>query len=935
VKSNRLLARFRYALPFSLLCLGVILLSGSKGCPPKDELVLRGEGLTAEVTIYRDEIGIPHIYGADEGDVAFAQGYVQSVDRFFQMDLFRRSATGTIASLMGPGDNNDYLNYDLEQRSMGYRRVAGLIADELRQRAGHDEEAARFLRVLNRFVDGVNSYLSGMINGSNEVPAQYYYLLSHGPRPGDIPPWTIEDILAFGRLQSAELSYETDDIGLSARLDSYSAAFGTLEKPGIIPGRAGLFADLFRFEPIAKVSILGSRASQSSSRQPWSIPAGRHIRDPLLQKKITRLAGQQRDKRDWGSNNWVISGQYTQSGYPILANDPHLGLTVPATFYMMHLNTKDAGGDLNVMGVGFPGVPGVVAGFNDSITWGITTFEADVTDVYLEKITKNPAGDTVAFDNPSDSPDQGVQQIPIETITETIAVRDPETGGIKQESASYRWVPHHGLLLSEGETEGLSVRWTGFEPSSELESFYRMNRAQNLSDFKAALQLFEIGAQNFVYADVAKNIYYAGQARIPQRSSAALSSATPPYLILPGQGQHEWRGYLPPDAIPHLENPARGYIASANNSPDGAAFDNDPINQSPYLGIYHDLGGRADRIAEMIESRQQSGHLVTPADMAAMQADDMSWTGRKLQPRILAAALANPKGLADAPAVKAALERLKNWDFHTPAAIGTDKARTESLDPAVRSDSIATTIFNLWQNSFLHRSIDDEIQALNSALPDKGVGFISSNGSTPGYRGIIKNLFSPEVTNVGQLLFDDIATPEQESPDEVMLLSLADAVAKAAEIFGTTDQNSWLWGKLHTITFEDLSGVAQFNIPAGDTEDENGFPTGFPRHGDKFGVDASDFSFSAGQGDLPGNRNDFAYSDGPVMRMVVEMIPGKIQAFNVLPAGQSASATSPHYDDQSKLWVENQASPMHFSTPDVRQYETSRIRLIPTKAIGQ
>ncbi|RME52944.1 MAG: hypothetical protein D6795_06090, partial [Deltaproteobacteria bacterium] len=476
--------------------------------------------------------------------------------------------------------------------------------------------------------------------------------------------------------------------------------------------------------------------------------------------------------------------------------------------------------------------------------------------------------------------------------------------------------------------EGVSVRWTGFEPSEEVRAFFEINAARDLDSFKTALSLFEVGAQNFVYADTARNIYYSGHAYIPKRAPAALTPETPPYLILPGQGGHEWVGRLSPEEIPHLENPVRGYIATANNSADGGNFDDDPLNDPVYLGTYFDLGCREGRITELLEAARRQERKLTIEDVAAIQGDTFSCTGFRLVPFILEAV--ERTGPLGDPELEAAVARLADWNFETPAAVSVDPSRRESNDPEVRAASVATTIFNLWQNAFLHRTIDDEIAALNAALPDRQVGFISSSASAPGYRGIYKILVDPAGTNVGDRIFDNLATEEiVETRYDIIVLALRDAVARGTEIFGTADQNEWLWGKLHTITFEDLSGIPQYNVPPGEETDESGFPTGYPRPGDKFAVDASEFSFSAGLGEVPDSRDDFTYGSGPSMRFVVEMIPGHVRAVNILPGGESADLLDPHYDDQADRWVRNETAPMHFYTEDVLRYQRARILFEP------
>ncbi|RME47341.1 MAG: penicillin acylase family protein, partial [Deltaproteobacteria bacterium] len=755
-------ALFRCFLP--LVATPSLLLLLSPACPTRREAVRTD--VSERVEVIYDEFGIPHIYAANEADLYFAQGYVEARDRLFQMDTFRRAVRGELAAMLGP----DFVEDDRDMRRIGLGRLAEALAADIRARAevDQDPEFIEIRMVLERFAAGINAYLEGVFSGRNPLPVEYLGIYGREVTPEDIRPWEMEDILAMSRFGGFSLSYAAgDDVGLLARRRSYVGAFGRPGEPGQLPGRFGFFDDLYCFEPPVKVPIVapGETKVPSPAKRTSMGKYGVEVSDALLEGALAFF--DRIERNSWipmrrggrGSNNWAVSGAHTASGYPLLANDPHLDLVMPTLIYLSHLNTKRAGGEINAVGINFAGIPGVGLGHNETMGWGTTVLDADVTDVYVEIVTRGTGGapDTVRFDDPFDDPDQGPLEVPIEEITETIEIRDPESGQIHTEDDVVRIVPHHGPIIAETEDAAMSVRWAGYTEMHESGAIISLMKARNLGDFIEATKKLVVGTANYAYADVEGNIYYSGQSLIPERAPAALTPETPPYLPLPGQGQHEWIGYRASEDIPHILNPSKGYFATANHSPDGGNFDNDPLNDAHYLGTYFAVGYRGKRISDRIAAKIAAGEKITFEEMQSIQADHHSNTAEQLLPHLLAAAEENPGGLADDPFVQAAIARLSRWDLWTPS--GFDRNGNVETNPQVLESAVAATIYNLWQNHFLWNAISDEIETVNALFPDNRVGFISSNGSTPGFRGIVRNLIEPEVTFTGALLFDDYRTP--------------------------------------------------------------------------------------------------------------------------------------------------------------------------------
>ncbi len=331
-------------------------------------------GLNAPAFLNRDDNGVMHIQAVDEASMAFAQGYVHARDRLFQMDLLRRTASGTLAELLGPSVLAD----DVMLRTIGLRRAAErtlpLLSDEVRN-------------ALDAYARGVNAY-----RAANPPPLEYALL-----ELSTVAEWTALDSVAIAKLISFQLSIDLDDIDRTKALLTYRAALNDAQHP--TRGDDLFFQDLWRvapFEAVATVPTPPSPAGLSTSERRTAASVLDDKVLSLTRAWQDRLHGAPRFNRivtaraaGAGSNAFAVSGRLTGDRKPLLANDPHLDLGVPSIFYPIRLRTQLAGFD--VRGASFAGVPYAVQGINPFLAWGVTTSGADVTDIYQEQLVPDPS----------------------------------------------------------------------------------------------------------------------------------------------------------------------------------------------------------------------------------------------------------------------------------------------------------------------------------------------------------------------------------------------------------------------------------------------------------------------------------------------------------------------------------------------------------------
>ncbi|NKQ34116.1 MAG: penicillin acylase family protein [Chloroflexi bacterium] len=551
-----------------------------RGDQPQLDGEIKLDGLTAPVTIFRDGSGLPHIIAENPQDLFFAQGFVHAQDRLWSMESARRAAHGTLSELIGDrGLDNDR-----------FMRVLGMTESAEADWTALDAETQA---ALEAYAAGVNAYLA---QADDKLPLEFK-ILGIDPQP-----WTPVDSLVFGKLVAWGLSNNYKDelvITQIAGATSWENVISLLPDypgPDVIP-------DTNHTESLSDMAVALLAAG-----------SGWQAANPLA-------------RPDQGSNAWVAGGSRTASGAPLLANDPHQGLSMPSLWYEVGLHTED--GVYDVVGGSLPGLPGVEIGHNGRIAWGVTNARPDVQDLFVE--TLNEAGTQYQF--------QGEWR-DLTVREETILVKGSEPVVLTVRSS------HHGPLVSDvlpDSKEHLALRWTGLDEGRPLaQAILMLNRAQNWDEFRAAVQFWQLPGMNFVYADAAGNIGYQMSGAVPIRANNEQFGLLP---VSGADGQHEWTGFIPFEELPSAFNSEADFFASANNRPVGPDY--------PYfLSHYFQPPYRVARISE----RLRDGRNLTPDDFADLQAD--WYSGINLQLAQTLTAEGQPSGETG----QAAQQLLAEWD---------------------------------------------------------------------------------------------------------------------------------------------------------------------------------------------------------------------------------------------------------------------------------
>ncbi len=531
--------------------------SMARSALPQLDGTLKIRGVSARVTVIRDEHGVPTIDAASLDDLFLAQGFVTAQDRLWQMDMMRRFAAGEISEILG----DEFLQHDREQRILGLR-VAARKAIEVSsaQNRAHFEAYAR----------GVNAYIE---SHRDRLPIEFR-ILKYSPRL-----WTPEDSTLIASQMVKDLNHYP-----------YRDAFDR-EK---ILAKLGpeLTADLYvntswhdRPPTVMRPSLEQKPDQDIDEENPPRRPVGSSVAGTGAPQNPASAAEWDPDARMvLGSNNWVVSGAHTISGKPLLSNDMHLGHQMPNLWYEAHLRC----GSFDAAGVTLPGLPYVIVGHNQRIAWGFTNVGPTVEDVYVE--TFNSEGQYLAPEG---------WRVPVHR-SEVIHVKG------RADVAVDVSLTRHGPIISEllpGETRRLALRWTLYDGTHD--PFFEVDSAQNWEQFRRAFSAFDAPGQNVVFADVDGNIGYQATGKIPIRASGDGS--------LPENGSdnaHEWTGYIPFDKLPSVYNPASGIVATANGriTPDGYPYSISTGWEAPW---------RTARIYRVLES----GKKFSPADMLALQMD--------------------------------------------------------------------------------------------------------------------------------------------------------------------------------------------------------------------------------------------------------------------------------------------------------------------------
>ena len=605
----------RHLLTFLFIVLfvpAVIFLAGYawliSGLPDLDGTI-EVNGVAAPVEIVRDGRAIPHIFADSPEDAFYALGYVHAQDRLWQMEMSRRAGQGRVAEVAGRAG----LGFDKLVRTLGFYRLAERIVGRL----DADTRAT-----LTAYADGVNGFLE---TRSGPLPLEF---LAAGIEP---EPWRPADSIVWGKLMTLQLSGNWFSERLRLQL---ARALSPAQIADLWPANAAV--------------------------GPITLAA-----DESLYRRVAALAGSGpaavADHKRGFSNEWVVDGSRTESGLPLLANDPHLPYEAPNLWYLARIEAPG----LSLTGATVPGVPAVLLGHNGRIAWGLTTTQSDVADLFIERLADGAPGRYLTPDGP----------VPFTTREEVIKV-----DGADDVTLTIRATRHgpvvsdlwrdQGLPLPAGHVLALQSAFLRDDDLS-TQSLLRLNRATNWDEVLAALADHQAPQQNLVYADIAGNIGFIAPGLVPIRGRGD------GFMPVPGwTGEYDWTGFIPFDELPRAFNPPSGRIVNANNIIVPPAYPH-------FLGREWGDPYRAARIGEMLDEAE-------PYDLnlfADIQADNLSGAARDVLPLLLAAPITGTRAAA-------AKARLAEWDYN------------------MYRDRVAPLIFTAWLRELNRTLYADELGPL-------------------------------------------------------------------------------------------------------------------------------------------------------------------------------------------------------------------------------
>lgn len=543
---------------------------------PQIDGEVRLKGLKSNATIVRDHHGVPYITAANMEDLAYAQGYAIAQDRLWQMDLARRAAKGELSAVLGAGDNNFVLDTDKLHRSIGLRRAAERALTTL---------TPELKGLLESYARGVNAFID---EHRNSLPFEFN-LLGYEPAY-----WQPIDTIAIGKLMALSLTnnwkFDLMRAELKSKLSPKAYEILFYEKT---PYEQPIFANTNVETELPQTAKTQTIKTQRSVLNEAELPK--------IDAELFAAAHRESLSDYWltthdamlGSNNWVISGSHTTTGKPLLCNDPHQGLSLPAIWYQVSVRVQD--GSYQAAGVAIMGAPGIVIGHNNYIAWGATNFMADVQDLYIEEFDTNNAHRYRVGDEWKDA----------EVINETIEVRKSMTGSATDKINHEIVITRHGPIVATAQGQRLALKWSGVDTDAELASTLNINRARNWQEFTTALKDYAAPIINFVYADLEGNIGYYGAGRMPVRANG---DGSLPYDGRKDDGQ--WLRYVPFEELPHIYNPPNGFIGTANQKITGDSYAYHLAND--WAPSY-----RAFRIYQLLASQER----FSLEDMHKLQAD--------------------------------------------------------------------------------------------------------------------------------------------------------------------------------------------------------------------------------------------------------------------------------------------------------------------------
>lgn len=666
------------------------------------------EGLEGKVSIRFDEQRIPHIFADNDHDVYFAQGYITARDRLWQMDFQTRFASGRLSEVVGP----KAIELDQYQRRMGMmygaeNMIKGMLKDP------------QMTAVMNAYAEGINAYIKSL--SAEDYPIEFK-ILDYKPEE-----WKIINSALLLKLMSATLSGGSNEFYLSNILNEYGPE---------------ITKDLFPDSPYREDPVIPKGTKWDF--KPSIIPKSSTPQAISEKKNITT-----KEKVDGiGSNNWAVAGSKTATGYPLLANDPHLDLSLPSIWYQIQLTT----GNSNVYGVSLPGAPAVIIGFNKDIAWGVTNVDADVLDWYKIKF-RDSVFEEYWYNNTWKKTKKRIETILVrgaKTVTDTVIYT------------------HHGpVVYTDGQKpvdfskannipEGHALRWIAHDPSNEFRAIYLLNRSKNHTDYKKAITYFSAPAQNFIFASAENDIAITPNGYFP------LKYKTQGKFILDGSlASDDWHGRIPAEQNPTVKNPARGFVSSANQSSTDKTY---PY----YINWEFAPYDRAHRINNRLTVMTKA----TVDSMRNLQNDNYSMLAQNIRLNLIESLDTQKLNASQTEA----LEVVKNWNNFFNA------------------NEIGASIFEIWRKLVEKNIWSDEFTKKD--LPMR----------YPSRDRLVEMLLNEPNAR----WYDNINTRQRENKKDIIQLSFIATVDSLTEKFGPIS-DQWKWGNVKHSYVPHLAKIAGFN----------------------------------------------------------------------------------------------------------------------------
>lgn len=682
---------------------------------PQVEGLIELENISDEIKIYRDDFGIPYIEANSEEDLFIALGFVHAQDRLFQMDITRRAGLGRLSEILGPAA----LDFDLMFRTAGFEDLAKKLYDNAKPESK---------KIAQAYVKGINTYLK-LSDGNYSIE---FSLLNYEPEK-----WEPYQVYLIARLVAWELN-------LGWWVD---AVYAQLQNKLPVEKLNQLVPSYPEDGPtIIQKSTEKLRTEQSEKISPNNLTI---INEQTIQQlqiflemnlKARQFLGL--NETYSGSNSWTVSGKLSNSGMPILANDPHLMYSMPSKWYIVSLNSPQ----FSCSGVSIPGSPSIVIGKNKYIAWGLTNLMLDDCDFFIETLDSSQTAYLL---------DGKWKKLVIKT--DTIKVKDSSDVIFQIKSTHRGPIVNFGnrFLREANINQSISVKWTGYEISDELFAFYKINKAKDYKDFKKAIKFFNCPAQNFLCADLKGNIFYKAGGKIPIRNYSNFL-----YPLDGSSSKNDWKGYLEFEKTPELLNPESGFIATNNNPPS--------FNFSKIIGDLWEPSSRAQRINQLLTTRREFG----VEDFKKFQMDVVSPFARDVSSHIIKA--------------------FENYNFNDDLLSMTVNL-FHNWNGELKKYETASAIYSVFLNKLLENTFKDEMgeKLYKNFLGVENVPL-----------RIIHRLLNKDYPD-SISVFDDVTTAKLETKNQIIRRSLNESLTFLRKTFGD-DMNEWQWGELHKVKFHHL-----------------------------------------------------------------------------------------------------------------------------------